>query len=82
MSIQEEMQAAGQEYACHLEKQAQAERRAALTLEARRHSNAALFAEAVGAALDKLTPPADIETADLADLTEAIRTDAAQETNS
>lgn len=50
MSIQDELQAAAEEYARRLEKQREEDRLAALTLEAQHHANGALFAAAIEAA--------------------------------
>lgn len=49
MSIQDEFQAAGEEYARRLEKQQTEERLEALRIEARHHGNAAAFAQFVEA---------------------------------
>lgn len=54
MSIQDEMQAAGEEYARRLEKQRETERLEALRLEARQHTNASAFGQAIQAAFDQL----------------------------
>lgn len=45
MSIQDEFNAGAQEYARHLEKQRETDRLEALKLEARKHGNAAAFAQ-------------------------------------
>ena len=52
MSIQDALQAAGEEYARRLEKQQEMDRLAALVAEARHHGNASIFAQAFEAALN------------------------------
>lgn len=61
MSIQDEMNAAAQEYARRLEKQQETERLQALRLEARQHGNASAFATAMEAAFDRLAPGEDAD---------------------
>ncbi|WP_028635879.1 hypothetical protein [Nocardioides sp. URHA0032] len=51
MSFQSDFEAAGEEYARHLEKQREVDRLAALTIEARKAGNASAFALAFEAAL-------------------------------
>lgn len=54
MSLQDEMNAAAQDYARRLEKQQETDRLEALRLEARKHSNGSAFAQAIEAAFDQL----------------------------
>jgi hypothetical protein len=54
MTLRSDFQAAGEEYAHRLDERAEAERLAALQLEARRTGNAAAFAEAVAATFAEL----------------------------
>lgn len=53
MSLQDEMQQAAEEYARRLDQDCEAQRLAALRLEAQKHSNADAFAEFFEAALDQ-----------------------------
>jgi hypothetical protein len=78
MTLRHEFQAASEEYARTLDEWAEAERLAALRLEARRAGNAQAFADALASTFDALeaenadtAPPID----DLADLAGAIRND-------
>lgn len=64
MSIQQEMEAAAQEYARRLEQQREADRLEALRLEAREHGNASAFAEAVEAAFAQLDNDHDTDSTD------------------
>lgn len=62
MSLQDDMNAAAQEYAKRLEKQREDERLAALKLEAQHYGNAAAFAQAFEDALAGTQHDTDTDT--------------------